>query len=147
MNAVTWKARDANARDEMLSQQSPQRPLWTVPKKPREQQWRLSNQRPRPVSPSLESTLAGLLERWRSETALSSSLTEMILHPAYQAIIGLGPPVVPLLLRELAREPDHLGWALASITRENPVPASDAGDIDAHTRAWLKWGIEHGHQW
>jgi hypothetical protein len=42
-------------------------------------------------------------------------------HPAYQRIIEMGQPVMPLIFRELEREPDHWFWALQSITGENPV--------------------------
>jgi hypothetical protein len=38
---------------------------------------------------------------WHNETDFLSSMTEAAAHPAYQAIIRLGPPVVPFLLRDL----------------------------------------------
>src|SRR5436309_3896150 len=49
------------------------------------------------------SELAGA---WKKETRLLSSMTDMILHPAYQQIIGLGRGALPLILEELARQPD-----------------------------------------
>ena len=49
-------------------------------------------------------------------------------------IIGMGPAVVPLILSELEKEPDRWFWALEAITDENPVAASDAGDIEASAR-------------
>lgn len=45
---------------------------------------------------------------------------EMAMHPAYQRIIGLGPEVAPLLLRELERQPDHWFWALKALTGADP---------------------------
>lgn len=98
-----------------------------------------------PHEPSFRDRFRELAERWSRETRDTSSLTRMVLHPAYQQIIGLGQAAVPLLLEELRDRPDHWFWALASITGENPVRDSDAGDSEAMATAWLEWGREHGH--
>jgi hypothetical protein len=79
-------------------------------------------------------------DRWREETAVLSSATEMIQHPAYQAIIDLGELVLPLILREQAEDPDHWGPALSAITHENPVPPEHHGDIAAIAADWVRWG-------
>lgn len=106
---------------------------------------------PQPISlPSrdqdaLEQKFHDLTSRWRRETALCSSVTAMAMHPAYQQIIGMGTPALPLIFQELQREPDHCFWALGAITGENPVPEENAGDLDAMTDAWLSWGITHGY--
>ena len=96
-------------------------------------------------SQPLAATFSELVERWRAETAFLSSVNELVLHPAYQRIIGLGPAAVPLLLSELQRQPDHWFWALHAITGENPVPATDAGNVQKMADAWLKWGKERGY--
>ena len=57
--------------------------------------------------PSLEQTFHELVATWRKETRFTSSVTDMAMHRSYQRIIGLGPAAVPLLLRELERQPDH----------------------------------------
>ena len=62
----------------------------------------------------------------------------------YQQIIGLGPSVLPVLVGELAREPDHWFWALEAITGQNPVPAEAVGNVAAMTEAWLAWGRREG---
>ena len=93
---------------------------------------------------SIDRQVNELVARWRKETLLTSSATEMILHPAYQRLIGLGSPAVAPILRELQREPDHLFWALVSITAEDPVASEDEGDLEAATGAWLAWGRAHG---
>lgn len=85
------------------------------------------------------------LKKWQSDTAFTSSMSKLLLHPAYQRIIGMGWAAVPLLLRELAVAPSPLGWALQAITGEDPVPAADAGRLDRVAAAWLQWGREHGH--
>jgi hypothetical protein len=95
-------------------------------------------------SSSINAIFDRLLLTWKEDTAFSSSLTDILLNPAYQAIIGLGMEAVPLLLRELGREPTHLGWALASITRANPVTEQMAGDVVAQAEAWINWGRQNG---
>lgn len=93
----------------------------------------------------VESTFHALAEEWRDATEFTSSFTNMILHSAYQKIIGLGPAVVPVLLRELHHSPDHWFWALRHITRENPVAEEDAGNLDRMSEAWLEWGRQNGY--
>jgi hypothetical protein len=88
-----------------------------------------------------------LAEIWRDETAHLSSTTAIVKHPAYREIIEMGPIVVPLILRELARRPGHWGPALAQLTGERPVSAGDAGRPEAIAAAWLQWGREQGHSW
>ena len=68
----------------------------------------------------------------------------MVAHPAYQAIIGLGWPAVPLLLRDLEREPVHWFEVLQAITGEDPVAREQWGNIPAMAAAWLAWGRQHG---
>jgi hypothetical protein len=69
----------------------------------------------------------------------------MAMHPAYQRIIGMGPRVVPLILRELRRKPDHWFWALTAITGQDPIRPEDAGDILRMTQAWLDFGERQGY--
>ena len=88
-----------------------------------------------------------LAETWRREVQFLSSVTEMVLHSAYQRIIGMGVAVVPHLLRELERRPDHWFWALTSITGADPVKPEDRGKLRKMTDAWLRWGKEQGLTW
>jgi hypothetical protein len=66
--------------------------------------------------------------------------------PSYQRIIGLGPAVLPFLLRELEREPDHWFWALKAITGADPVPPSSRGKVREMARFWIEWGRQQGYQ-
>jgi hypothetical protein len=86
-----------------------------------------------------------LVKQWKSAIGPTSTAIQMAMHPAYQQIIGMGPSVIPFLLRELQREPDHWFWAFRAITHVDPVPESDRGDIGAMTQAWLNWGRGHGY--
>jgi hypothetical protein len=88
-------------------------------------------------------TLAAL---WKKETIWDSSVTQKILHPCYQQIIGMGPIVVPWILKALRNEPDFWFEALMAITREQPVPAEHAGDMQAMANDWLEWGRLNGYE-
>lgn len=81
---------------------------------------------------------------WRAQTAHLSSTTKIIDDPSFQEIIGMGDAVIPFMLRDLAEKPRLWVWALAKIT--GTQPASE-GNIEAMTKAWLRWGKEHGYQW
>jgi hypothetical protein len=69
------------------------------------------------------------------------------MHPAYQRIIGMGQPVVSLIMRELEREPDHWFWALSAITAANPVKPEQRGKLKQMAQAWIEWGRVNGYRW
>ena len=48
-----------------------------------------------------EKTFQELSAKWHKETKHTSSLTKIILHPAYQQIIGMGPMAIKFILQEL----------------------------------------------
>jgi hypothetical protein len=104
---------------------------------------------PPPAAPdaSLEVLFQSLVRQWREERGPSSSTTDLAMCPSYQRIIGLGPAVVPLLLRELERAPDHWFWALKAVTGADPVPIASRGKVREMARLWLDWGREQGYQW
>jgi hypothetical protein len=81
---------------------------------------------------------------WKRQTHHISSPVDKYLHPSYARIIGLGWPAVSHILRSLKRQPDDWFYALRSITGENPVPNSAAGDVLQMTSVWLKWGGQRG---
>jgi hypothetical protein len=102
----------------------------------------------RPTSAeSIEERFQRLAAVWRAETAYVSSSSDLIAHPAFQEIVGLGQAAIPLLLRELAKRSGHWHRALRRITGANPVPPADRGDIDKAAEAWLRWGKEQGYDW
>src|SRR5947209_279660 len=81
---------------------------------------------------------------WKEKSRFLSNTAQMALLRPYQAIIGMGMPVVPLILEELQREPDQWFWALEAITEENPVPPEAAGNVRQMAQAWVKWGRQRG---
>lgn len=84
---------------------------------------------------------------WKAQRRHESSTQRMAMLPAYQAIIGMGPDAVPLLLRELEQCPDLWFWALRAITEADPVAEAIRGDLHAMAAAWLAWGKAQGYQW
>lgn len=95
------------------------------------------------VSYALELKFHTLAEKWRKETRFVSSLSRIVMHPSYQAIIGMGEPAVPLILREMKNRGGHWLWALHSITGEDP--AGEGDNFKAAVQAWLTWGLERGY--
>ncbi len=91
----------------------------------------------------LERTFNALAKKWKRETRHISSITRTSMHPAYQQIIGMGEPAVPLILQELQENGGHWLWALHAITREDPAQEQD--DFYAAVQAWLSWGRSRGH--
>jgi hypothetical protein len=96
---------------------------------------------------SVEEKFQRLAAAWQAETAYVSSSSDLVAQPAFQEIVGMGPAVVPLLLRELERGTGHWHRALRRISGADPVPAADRGDLDKAAQAWLRWGREQGYQW
>ena len=85
-----------------------------------------------------------LARKWRSETQLLSSTTEIAMHPAYQAIIGMGAEALPMILEDLRQNSGHWYWALKAISNEDPVVPRDRGSIKKMKNAWLRWGETKG---
>ncbi|HUS58396.1 MAG TPA: hypothetical protein VM141_07070 [Planctomycetota bacterium] len=82
-----------------------------------------------------------LVREWHSKTAFAATIVDIATAPPYQMIIGMGPDAIPLILKELKKEPDHWFWALKAITGgEDPVPESDRGNMVKMRRAWINWG-------
>ena len=101
------------------------------------------------LMPDTEKQLAerfeALFQQWKKETLLSSSGFEITNHPAYQAIIDLGPSVVPFILIKLQEDPQHLFYALFKITGENPVNPKHIGMLTKMKEDWLEWGASKGY--
>ena len=101
-----------------------------------------------PVAESIEQQVVRLLGRWRQETAYESSGTRLTGHPAYQALIALGPAALPFLFRDLEQTGDgHLSKALVAITGAHPVPADERGQVSKIAETWLRWARENGYSW
>ena len=85
-----------------------------------------------------------LSEDWRRNRPRGVDVADMVMHPSYQRIIGMGEDAIPLILNELDRQPDHWFWALHSITGADPVPKDCQGNISKMANAWIEWGRRNG---
>ena len=88
-----------------------------------------------------------LAQEWRNARNRYDSGARMFAHPAYQQIIGMGDRALPLIFEELRRELDHWFWALKAITREDPVPHEQLGNLEAMREHWLQWAESRGYVW
>ncbi len=96
-------------------------------------------------SPTLEETFRALADQWREETGMHSSASKILRHPAYQNIIALGVPAVPLILRELRDRPGLWFEALKAITKQSPVPPGEQMNARLARDRWLSWGRKKGY--
>jgi hypothetical protein len=101
------------------------------------------------LASDLERKFVGLAETWNRETAHFSSTRQVAEHPAYREIVSLGRAVVPLIFKELVREPGfHWFHALREILGSGPeIPAEARGRPGLVRECWLRWGKEHGISW
>ncbi|MGD0288504.1 MAG: hypothetical protein ABSC63_02455 [Candidatus Binataceae bacterium] len=91
----------------------------------------------------LESTFRVLSNKWRNETATSSSKSQILSNPSYLSIIEMGEPVLPFIFEEMADTPDFWFRALQQITTVNPVLPNSS--FSQAVSAWLDWGRKHGY--
>ena len=95
---------------------------------------------------SVEERFRRLAAEWKEQSRYLSNTAQMAMLKPYQRIIGLGLPVVPLILEELNREPNQWFWALEAITEQNPVPPEAQGKVRMMAQAWIEWG-KHKATW
>jgi hypothetical protein len=88
-------------------------------------------------SPSLCKRFRGLAQQWSQDTVFCSSSHDIVMHWAYQQVIGLGSQVVPLIYEEMTAGALHWTWALSAILGEDPAANTDS-PRDA-TDVWMKW--------
>src|SRR5580700_6108390 len=78
---------------------------------------------------SIQERFRRLADEWKEQSRYLSNTAQMAMLKPYQRIIGLGLPVVPLIIEELQRDPDQWFWALESITEQDPVPPEAKGKV------------------
>jgi hypothetical protein len=95
---------------------------------------------------TIEQRFRRLEAAWVAATGVLSDDADIVEHPAFREIIGMGEAVVPLMLRDLEQRPRLWVWALPQITGEDPVPVPDRGNIARMSEAWLRWGKAKGYR-
>jgi len=91
-----------------------------------------------PTIERAETEFHAMKARWLAN--LREDRSDRYGHHAYQCIVGLGPIIVPALIRELATDPehDHWIWALEAVTRTRPGTSGYQPTVGY----WLAWGRE-----
>ncbi len=93
---------------------------------------------------ALDHTFRTLVAEWHAATRFTASPAAAAAHPAYRAIIDLGPDAVPLILAALADAPDPWFAALRELTGADPVPSADRCHPAVAAGHWLAWGRARG---
>lgn len=99
-------------------------------------------------APKPRSEIATAFDRCAKEvhrTARFASSIEAVAHSdAYLQILGMGPTVLPYILRDM-RSTRSVTWfrALNVITRQDAAAGLDT--VEGAVQAWLKWGAQHGY--
>ena len=92
-------------------------------------------------SPSLRKRFERLAQQWVFDTMFYSSSHDIIMHWAYQQVIGLGPQVLPLIYEKMVAGDLHWTWALSAIVGDDP--AADIDSPRAATDVWIRWIEDH----
>lgn len=96
------------------------------------------------IQPPDSDRFENLANQWEKETALLSNSSRAAEHPAYQEIISMGQPAVPLILKRMQSQGGHWFQALHLITGSDPVNPKDHGEIGAMRKSWMDWGKRNG---
>ena len=99
------------------------------------------------IQPDVHDEFLRLANEWRTTRNKYGSGIEIFTHPAYQQIIGMGPSALPFVVEALRAELDHWFWALKAITRYDPVPPDEIGNLEAMRIRWLAWADANKGIW
>ena len=83
-----------------------------------------------------------LLALWQRDTMLFSDPDRIFGHPAFDRIVALGDPAVPLILEKVHKGSVFLCAALHAIT--GAEPAADDDTSLGFCDAWTRWGQAQG---
>lgn len=96
------------------------------------------------IDPVKASDFFTFKENWKKESSAQSSPFAIRMNRNYQKIIGLGDSIIPLILRELKKQPDDWLYALEMIVRDEEQPTTKKMGFNESISAWIKWGEEKG---
>ena len=97
------------------------------------------------VEPADHERFQKLADQWEYETVLLSTSDQATEHPAYQSIVGMGEPAIPLILERMRSQGGHWFHALHDITHADPVKPADRGNVEAMQASWQEWGERNGY--
>ena len=97
---------------------------------------------------TIEARFSQHADKWEKETENLSSPAQIMMHPSYQAVLGMAQSnkeeIIRLMLVDLRDKRRLWFWALSFLTQDNPVTASQSGKLDAMIAAWVQWGKNKG---
>jgi len=96
-----------------------------------------------PEIADVASEFQSLADQWRKETMGVSSASGIAMHPAYQRIMAMGTPVLPLILRDLQQNRGYWFHALRYIAGEDA--AAGRNSVSDARSAWLEWGYTNNY--
>jgi len=97
-----------------------------------------------PLDDRITQEFASLSQQWHRDTLIQSDPSAILTHAAYYRIIGMGPPVLPCIFRDLQAGGGHWFLALEAITGANPVPPEHQRSVSLMRQDWLLWGKSRG---
>lgn len=77
------------------------------------------------------------LEKWQEDTMFTSSISDIVEHKDFLAIVAMGKKAVPFILDEIEYEPSHLVWALNMIYGRKITNRKNATIADA-CKLWVR---------
>jgi|CZKH01.1.fsa_nt_gi hypothetical protein len=99
----------------------------------------------------LEADFFKQAEKWDRETAHMSSPLQKMMHPSYQAILGMSAEsaqnkrdIIRFMLHDLKTSHREWSLALSYLTQHNPINPKDYGKTDKINAAWIRWGEDEG---
>jgi hypothetical protein len=92
--------------------------------------------------PTIEAKFDALAQDWIKHTK-GRSVTEFN-HFSHSQIIGMGPAVIPILLRRLQCGESDWIMALKTITGVKVTTSEMRGNVKAIIEAWISWGKANG---
>ena len=96
----------------------------------------------------LEATFNKLAEQIKKDTGFSSHIAARVNHPAYEEVIRMGEPALPLIFQYMEEGKGGFWFhALAAITETDPIPRDLWGKIREMENVWLTWAREQGYCW
>jgi len=100
---------------------------------------------------ALEQRFREQAEKWGRETAHMSSPLQKMMHPSYQAILGMSAEspqnkreIIRFMLKDLKTSYREWSLALSYLTQQNPIHPKDYGKTDKIIAAWINWGEGQG---
>lgn len=96
-----------------------------------------------PPQTTIEAEFNALAEQWYRETRKILIANQIVIHPAYQQIIGMGKEALPYIFRELEKTRGHWIWALTMIYRKDH--AKPGQNFRQAVDSWLEIGKLEGY--